>query len=96
MGADIALQSQNRKRKEMEQPMDRMDDSTTRPMTRRQFVRVAGAGTAMAVVSDGIAVGQQDKPKATPAPAPSNAGDLRFRQIHLDFHTSPLIHDVAV
>ena len=65
-------------------------------MTRRQFVRAAGAGTAIAVVPEGIAIGQQDKPMATPAPAPSNAGELRFRQIHLDFHTSPQIHDVAV
>jgi hypothetical protein len=65
-------------------------------MTRRQFVRAAGAGTAMVVVPEGMAIGQQDKPMATPAPAPSNAGELRFRQIHLDFHTSPLIHDVAV
>jgi len=77
----------------MEQAKDRV---TERSMTRRQFVRAAGAGTAMAVAAEGRAIGQQAKPKATPAPAPSNAGELRFRQIHLDFHTSPLIDHVAV
>lgn len=64
-------------------------------ITRRQFVRAAGAGTALAVVPESVALAQQESPKVVPAPAPSYEAKLRFRQVHLDFHTSPLIPGVA-
>jgi hypothetical protein len=64
-------------------------------MTRRQFMRTAAAGTALAVVPDGIATAQAAKDTVVPSAAPAGRGVLPFRQIHLDFHTSPLIPGVA-
>lgn len=65
-------------------------------LTRRSFVKSAGLGAALASVPS-LAEAQHAS-SAPDVPLPQNAadpGELRFRQVHLDFHTSPLITDVG-
>ncbi len=65
-------------------------------LTRRSFVKSVGLGAGLAAIpSAGEAQGTNSMPDV---PLPKNAPDpkgLRFRQVHLDFHTSPLITDVG-
>ncbi len=64
--------------------------------TRRSFVKsvsfAAGLGSIPNVVSAQSGIAAPDV--QMPAVAPNPKG-LRFRQVHLDFHTSPLITDVG-
>lgn len=65
--------------------------------TRRTFVKSLGLAAAVGSVEP-IVEGQTEA-SAPDVPEPNRVLDpkgLRFRQIHLDFHTSPLITDVAV
>jgi hypothetical protein len=65
-------------------------------LTRRSFVKslglAAGLGSIPAAVEAQIASSNPDVPMPI---AVSDPKGLRFRQVHLDFHTSPLITDVA-
>jgi hypothetical protein len=67
------------------------------PLTRRLFVKSLGAGAGLASLSSTTAtLGAIVAPDVPlPQTAPSK-GELRFRQVHLDFHTSPLIRDVGI
>ncbi len=65
--------------------------------TRRSFVKSLGATVGLGSIAS--AAEGQTEVSAPDVPAPGTAPDpkgLRFRQVHLDFHTSPLITDVAV
>jgi hypothetical protein len=65
--------------------------------TRRSFVKSLGATVGLGSIAS--AAEGETEVSAPNVPAPSTASDskgLRFRQVHLDFHTSPLITDVAV
>jgi hypothetical protein len=66
-------------------------------LTRRSFVKSIGLGAGLASMPS---VGEtQGTSSASDVPLPKVATDpngLRFRQVHLDFHTSPLIPDVGV
>ncbi len=66
------------------------------PLTRRSFVKslslAAGLGSIPPVVEAQTESSAPDVPMPT---APLDPKGLRFRQVHLDFHTSPLITDVA-
>jgi hypothetical protein len=65
--------------------------------TRRSFVKSLGLAAGLGSVAS--VVEGQTAPPAPDVPMPSTTIDpkgLRFRQVHLDFHTSPLITDVAV
>ena len=67
------------------------------PLTRRSFVKSVGLGAGL-VSTRPVAKGLSAKNEPD-VPLPQNSakeGELRFRQIHLDFHTSPLITDVGV
>ena len=62
---------------------------------RRSFLKTGAAGLAGLAAfgpwrPDGLGLAQ-----GAPAPAMGGDVDLRFRQIHLDFHTSPLIPDIG-
>ncbi len=65
-------------------------------LTRRSFVKSMGLGAGLAAMPSG---GQaQGNPSIPDVPLPKETADprgLRFRQVHMDFHTSPLILDVA-
>jgi len=65
--------------------------------TRRSFVKslgiAAGLGSIPAVANEEVAQSAPDVPMPKVVSDPKG---LRFRQVHLDFHTSPLITDVAV
>jgi hypothetical protein len=65
-------------------------------LTRRSFVKTMGLGAGIASIPS---VGEAQGTNFTPdVPLPQTAtepGELRFRQVHLDFHTSPLILDVG-
>lgn len=62
--------------------------------SRRRFLKSLGAGAALGPLAN-VAAGAPVGPDV-PLPAARLAeGELRFRQIHLDFHTSPLIPDVG-
>ncbi|HVR69634.1 MAG TPA: alpha-amylase family protein [Vicinamibacteria bacterium] len=62
---------------------------------RRGFLRTAAAGAA-GVTLCGARPAYAAGIGAPPAPAPAGAAfELRFRQVHLDYHTSPHIPDVA-
>ncbi len=65
-------------------------------LTRRSFVKTMGLGAGLASLpSAGEAQGTTFTPDV---PLPEDVKDpagLRFRQVHLDFHTSPLIADVG-
>lgn len=56
-----------------------------------------GVGTGLAVIPTSVAsaVGPKDDPPAKPSAPPSDPNELLFRQVHLDFHTSPLIPGVG-
>jgi hypothetical protein len=63
--------------------------------TRRSFVKSLGVTVGLG----SIASAAEGQTEVADVPAPSTPPDpkgLRFRQVHLDFHTSPLITDVAV
>ncbi len=63
--------------------------------TRRSFVKSLGVTVGLGSIAS-AAEGQLSAPDV-PAPGTlPNPKGLRFRQVHLDFHTSPLITDVAV
>jgi len=66
------------------------------PLSRRSFVKSLGVGAGLASLP---AVGNVSTAGAAPdVPLPETAlveGELRFRQVHLDFHTSPLIPGVG-
>jgi len=67
------------------------------PLTRRSFVKSVGLGAGL-VSTRPVAKGLSAKNEPD-VPLPQNSAkedELRFRQIHLDFHTSPLITDVGV
>jgi len=65
-------------------------------LTRRSFVKSLGLGAGLGAIP---AAGEaQNKNSAPDVPMPPPVVDpkgLRFRQVHLDFHTSPLITDVG-
>jgi len=65
-------------------------------LTRRSFVKSVGLGAGLAslpaVAGAAEAGGLPDVPLPQSTARP---GELRFRQVHLDFHTSPLIPDVG-
>jgi hypothetical protein len=65
-------------------------------LSRRSFVRRLGTGVGVASLAR---VGSGEAATADlviPAPGPPSAAhELRFRQVHLDFHTSPLIPGVG-
>jgi hypothetical protein len=65
--------------------------------TRRSFVKSLGIAAGVGSITS-VVEGQKEV-SAPDVPLPSISVDpegLRFRQVHLDFHTSPLITDVAV
>lgn len=65
-------------------------------LTRRSFVKSIGVGAGLAAIP--AAAKAQTERAGPDVPMPNHAldpRDLRFRQVHLDFHTSPLITDVA-
>ncbi|HEX4030448.1 MAG TPA: beta-galactosidase trimerization domain-containing protein [Terracidiphilus sp.] len=66
------------------------------PLTRRSFVKslslAAGLGSIPAAADAQMEDAAPDVPMPTAAFDPKG---LRFRQVHLDFHTSPLITDVG-
>jgi hypothetical protein len=65
-------------------------------LTRRSFVKLLGLTAGLA--SSPPAVEAQTEDSAPDVPMPKEITDLkglRFRQVHLDFHTSPLITDVG-
>jgi hypothetical protein len=65
--------------------------------TRRSFVK--SLGLAAGISSIPAVAAAQTEGSAPDVPMPGTTFDpkgLRFRQVHLDFHTSPLITDVAV
>jgi hypothetical protein len=64
-------------------------------ISRRQFVRSASAGTALAVIPAGIGDAETMQSQVIPAQAPAQGEELPFRQVHLDFHTSPLIPGIG-
>ena len=65
-------------------------------LTRRSFVKSVGLGAGLASLpSLGSASGICAVPDVPMPESPSRKGELRFRQVHLDFHTSPLIPDVG-
>lgn len=64
--------------------------------TRRSFVKSLGLAASLSSLS--TIAEAQDERSAADVPMPAAVSDpkgLRFRQVHLDFHTSPLITDVA-
>lgn len=65
-------------------------------LTRRAFVSSVGLTAGLASLPSGAEAQLADS--AADVPVPSGERDpkeLRFRQVHLDFHTSPLITDVG-
>jgi hypothetical protein len=66
------------------------------PLTRRSFVKSLGVGAGLASLPP---LAKGDAGNAGPdVPLPESTlseGELRFRQVHLDFHTSPLIPGVG-
>jgi len=63
------------------------------PITRRSFVKSLGAGllsVPAAPSAEGAVISGEQA-----IALPSDPVELRFRQLHLDFHTSPLIPDVG-
>jgi hypothetical protein len=67
------------------------------PLTRRSFAKslALGAG-AMSITPRAQAATSNNFMPDVPVPqTSSNQGELRFRQVHLDFHTSPLIPDIG-
>lgn len=61
---------------------------------RRRFLKSLGASAALAPLADAVRSAPAG-PDVPPRTTPLADGELRFRQIHLDFHTSPLIPDVG-
>ena len=59
-------------------------------LTRRSFVKSVGLGAgvaSLAPVASALGIGEFS---IVPVPqTPSNKNELRFRQVHLDFHTMP-------
>ncbi len=49
----------------------------------------------MAVIPAGMGHAEAAQSPAVPAPAPARGEELSFRQVHLDFHTSPLIPGIG-
>jgi len=67
------------------------------PLTRRSFVQSVGLGAGLvSLPSVAAASGTSAVPDVPLPQTPASKGELRFRQVHLDFHTSPLITDVGV
>jgi len=65
-------------------------------LTRRSFMKSLGVSGGLVSIPPLVgAAGPSGAPEVPMPQAASNAGELRFRQIHLDFHTSPLITDVG-
>jgi hypothetical protein len=67
-------------------------------VTRRSFVKSLGLAASLGSIP-AMAEAQTESNLTPDVPMPAPVSDphgLRFRQIHLDFHTSPLITDVAV
>lgn len=67
------------------------------PITRRTFVKSLGLGASVAwLPAAGDAQDARPAANSGPQTAPAHiAKGLPFRQVHLDFHTSPLITDVG-
>jgi hypothetical protein len=65
-------------------------------LTRRSFVKSLGvtAGLSSIPLRGEAQAGEMEPDVPMPNDA-SNVKELRFRQVHLDFHTSPLISDVG-
>lgn len=66
------------------------------PLTRRSFVKSLGLAAGLSSIP--TAASGQSESRVPDVPMPGVAIDsrgLRFRQVHLDFHTSPLITDVG-
>ncbi|MGH9453264.1 MAG: alpha-amylase family protein [Terriglobia bacterium] len=64
-------------------------------MDRRTFVKSLGVSTGLASLGS-IKSASSVEPMISPAAEdPAPPPELRFRQVHLDFHTSPLIPDVG-
>src|SRR5579864_6379971 len=65
-------------------------------LTRRSFVKSVGLGAGLAALPTvAAAEGTGGTPDVPLTATPPHDGELRFRQVHLDFHTSPLIPDVG-
>ena len=61
-------------------------------LTRRSFVKSVGLGAGLAALPPTAGAAEPSAMPDVPMPeTSSNKGELRFRQVHLDFHTSPLI-----
>ena len=64
------------------------------PITRRDFVKSLGMGVEwLSVPMKNIESGEVAK--NPPGPPSGTLPEVRFRQVHLDFHTSPLVPDVG-
>jgi Hypothetical glycosyl hydrolase 6/Beta-galactosidase trimerisation domain len=66
-------------------------------LSRRSFVKRLGmgAGVAMAPAKILAAEAEHEETQVKPSEPPATSGGLPFRQVHLDFHTSPLIPGVG-
>jgi hypothetical protein len=65
-------------------------------LTRRSFVKSVGLGAGLSSLpSAAVALETSGLPDVPLPEALSRQGELRFRQVHLDFHTSPLIAGVG-
>ncbi|MGD0499340.1 MAG: alpha-amylase family protein [Bryobacteraceae bacterium] len=65
-------------------------------MTRRSFAKSVGLAAGLGSIPAAGEAQTEDAAPDVPMPtAASGPNGLRFRQVHLDFHTSPLIADVG-
>jgi len=65
-------------------------------LTRRSFVKSVGLSAGWASMPPvAEALSARPEPDVPLPQSPPKEGELRFRQVHLDFHTSPLIADVG-
>jgi len=64
--------------------------------TRRSFVKSLGFAASLGSLSTMAEAQDEGAPDVAMPAAVSDPKGLRFRQVHLDFHTSPLITDVGV
>jgi hypothetical protein len=65
-------------------------------LSRRSFVKSVGLSAGLgAIPSVAVAAEARSMPDVPRPESPSGKGELRFRQVHLDFHTSPLIPGVG-
>ncbi|HEX5482942.1 MAG TPA: alpha-amylase family protein, partial [Terriglobia bacterium] len=65
------------------------------PITRRSFVKSLGLGAGVLSLPTVRGAAEAGSAGGFGAALPADPVELRFRQLHLDFHTSPLIPDVG-